>query len=129
MKNFFIVFLILSAQLSYAKVGDVYYCVEKFSRGVENYKENDAEANEYNYNLNNFSFKWESNRIVFNRDIDNPWNNFVLEYVISYFDEEFTAYTRKNDPYSILTYDNGDFLYTSNYTFSASYVFAKCSIF
>ena len=133
MKNFLIVILILSTQLSYAKVGDVYYCVEKFSRGVEfeNFKDNDSKATEYNYNLNNFTFKWETNRIVFNKDVDNPWDNFVLEYVISYshLPEEFTAYTRRNDPYSILTYNNGDFLYTSNYTFSAGYVFAKCSIF
>ena len=43
--------------------------------------------------------------------------------------ETFAAWDEKENPHSILRYEDGDFVYASNFGFMATYSFAECTTF
>ena len=131
MKKILIFFLIFCFQIGNAEVGDVYYCIEKYVRGIENFTDGPIEKN---YITKKFSFKREENRIVFNKNADNSWNNFIMYHVMDYqadvLKETFAAWDEKENPGAILRYKDGEFMYSSNWGVTlATYTFAECSTY
>ena len=130
MKIFLTIFLLFFYKFGYAKVGDVYYCVEKYVRGVDL----NSEPKEKNYILKNFTFKRYDDRLVFNTSGDNSWVGYTMNYVIDYVNapelyETFRAFREKEDTIDILRYENGNFLYAMVANNKSTYTYAECSIF
>jgi hypothetical protein len=120
-------------QIGNAKVGDVYYCIEKYSRGVETYGGVQAEKN---YIPRKFTFKRLEDAIVFNEGKDNRFGDYYLNNLRNMktekFHEHFIAWRQSFDypPDTILTYQNGNFSLTENYKgVGIFYSYAECSIF
>ena len=131
MKKILVFFFIFCFQLGNAEVGDVYYCIEKYNAGVENFADGPTEKK---YKLQKFSFKREANRLVFNKNADNSWNDFIMYHIKDYSNadilkETFAAWDEKENPHSILRYEDGNFVYASNFGFMATYSFAECTTF
>ena len=128
MRKILVFFIIFCFQLGNAKVGDVYYCIEKYKRGIENFADGPIEKN---YILEKFSFKREENRIIFNKNYNNTWANYIMDYVINspYSEEYFDAFDEKEDTGSILRYNDGEFVYTANWRMIATYTFAECTTY
>ena len=123
--KFFIVFLIILLNTTnlYSKVGDTYYCVEVYHRGVTKFAEG---AIEKNYNLQKFTFKRTEELIHFNENANNSFKNLNLSIFYSSSDETFEARSGS----IILNYENGDFFYTNNFgKIGISYVYATCEVF
>ena len=113
-----------------AKVGDVYYCVVEFHKGVENYIDDEG-LNEKNYTGIKFTFKRTENEILFNKDADNHFSDIELSVIRSYneADELLEIFEAKSKT-SHLNYENGGFYYTINWgKLGISYLYANCDLF
>ena len=126
MKKIFFLLLLLP-NILFSGIGDIYYCQDIYSRGVQ--IENKAGV-EKNYTKEKFSFKRNSDSIIFNKNADNSWDNLVLNKVHNYTDEWFEAFNREIDTSMIFKHEDGKFLYVDNFSNNrATLRFGICETF
>ena len=120
--------LLLLPNLLFSGIGDVYYCNDIYSRGVAI---EDGKGVEKNYISEKFSFKRNSDSIIFNKNADNSFSNFVLDKVHNYYTNDwFEAYDKEVETNAIFKYQDGKYLYVDNFAnSSATLRYGTCEIF
>ena len=120
--------LLLVPNLLFSAIGDVYYCNEIYARGVVF---EDGKGVEKNYVREKFSFKRNSNSIIFNKNADNSFSDYALNTVYSYTtDDWFEAYDNEIETNAIFKYQGGKFLFVSNYASIAAVLkYGTCETF
>ena len=138
-KLLFIIVLFFSTSV-FAELAEVYFCEQISNVGVVaeeepfpdmfTVKPEDKFRFEKFLNLK-FSFKVTEEEIIFNKDRDNIFKNFVMDIINDYSEiSSFNAVGKFRPSTSYLMFRRGHFFYTANYgTLGAVLIYAKCESF